>query len=469
VHRTRSTILCIVSAVVLLTNFGGTATAADADAAGVFRVAPFAADVTIPLGHRCMGILPTKARTIDDPLEARGFVLLGPDRPIVLLALDWCELRNGAYDQWRESLAEAAGTTRERVLVCCLHQHDAPVCDSGAQALLDSVGLEKELYDPDFHADCIARVTEALRDALNSPQPVTHLGLGEATVEKVGSSRRVVHPDGRVDYDRYSASGGDPFHSTAPDGEIDPRLKTISLWDRETPVLALHMYATHPMSHYGRGGVSADFVGLARRRWNRDEPRVFPIYVSGCSGDVTAGKYNDGTPAMRPLLADRMYQGMKSSWQATKRHRLTSIAFRNATVDLPFHDGPEFTREALTRTLRDSDAKITDRILAAMSLSSRDRIDRSWPIDMPCVDFGPAQIVLWPGESFVGYQLMAQRMRPDSFVMSIGYGECWPGYVPTEAAFDEGFNHDWRWVARGCEERMRAALENVLQSRAINP
>jgi hypothetical protein len=86
-----------------------------------YRVAPFSADVTLPLGHRCMGILPTKAQTIDDRLEANGLVLLGGDQPIVILALDWCELRNGSYDQWREALAAAARTTRERVLASALH------------------------------------------------------------------------------------------------------------------------------------------------------------------------------------------------------------------------------------------------------------------------------------------------------------------------------------------------------------
>ena len=32
--------------------------------------------------------------------------------------------------------------------------------------------------------------------------------------------------------------------------------------------------------------------------------------------------------------------------------------------------------------------------------------------DMPCLDLGPAQIMLQPGEAFVGYQLMAQQIRP---------------------------------------------------------
>ena len=77
-----------------------------------FRLAAFSTDVTIPLGHRCMGILPTKAKEIVDPLEARGFVLLSDEKPVVLVAVDWCEIRNGAYDQWREAIATAAGTTR---------------------------------------------------------------------------------------------------------------------------------------------------------------------------------------------------------------------------------------------------------------------------------------------------------------------------------------------------------------------
>ena len=77
-----------------------------------FRLATFSVDITIPIGHRCMGILDTKAQRIDDPLEAKGFVLLGREAPIVFVALDWCEVRNGAYDLWRDTLAAAAETTR---------------------------------------------------------------------------------------------------------------------------------------------------------------------------------------------------------------------------------------------------------------------------------------------------------------------------------------------------------------------
>ena len=427
-----------------------------------FQIAPFTADVTIPLGHRCMGVLPRKSEKIVDPLYAHGFVLLGGDKPIVVVAVDWCEIRNGAYDRWREVLAEAAGTSRERVLLSSLHQHDAPISDIGAENLLATVGMSGELFDFAFHEKTIQRVADAVRDSLKSPQAVTHIGTGQAKVLKVASNRRVVDASGRGSHSRGSSSGGNPTLAAAPEGLIDPYLKTLSFWNQDRPLLAMHAYATHPMSYYGRGEVSADFVGMARDLRFRDDQTVKQIYVSGCSGDVTAGKYNDGSPANRPLLAHRLHVAMREAWKNTRRHPLQEVAFRTTQLDLEFRKSETHTSEALRKELEDENASERNRILAAMGLSSRRRVARGQTIDFPCIDFGPAQVVLFPAEAFVGYQLMAQQLRPDSFVMSIGYGECWPGYIPTESDFEEGFNNVWLWVAPGSEARMRTALKTVL-------
>ena len=427
-----------------------------------FQLSTFSADVTIPLNHRCMGVLPQKSKEIVDPLQAHGFVLHGSIEPIVVCAVDWCEIRNEAYDRWREVLAKAAKTTAERVLVSSLHQHDAPVSDIGAGNLLSKVGLEGELFDFAFHEESVQRTAAALKDGLESPQPVTHIGTGQAKVEKVASNRRVVLEDGRVTFGRGSRSGGSPIHSKADDGLIDPWLKTLSFWNGKKPLTAMHAYATHPMSYYGRGGVSYDFVGIARENRRRDDQSVHQIYVSGCSGDVTAGKYNDGAPANRQLLANRLHVAMKQAWKDTKRHPLNKADFRNTKLDLEFRREDAYSMESLLKTLEDEKIDVRKRILAAMALSSRNRINAGNKIDFPCIDFGPAQVVLFPGESFVGYQLIAQKMQPDSFVVSIGYGECWPGYVPTADAFADKFNDVWLWVASGCEPRIRKALEQVL-------
>ena len=58
-----------------------------------WKLATFSADITIPLGHRCMGVLPTKSQKIADPLYVHGFVLLGTELAIYLV-----EVRVGAVD-----------------------------------------------------------------------------------------------------------------------------------------------------------------------------------------------------------------------------------------------------------------------------------------------------------------------------------------------------------------------------------
>jgi hypothetical protein len=61
--------------------------------------------------------------------------------------------------------------------------------------------------------------------------------------------------------------------------------------------------------------------------------------------------------------------------------------------------------------------------------------------------------------------LLAQAARPNGFVVTAGYGECGPGYIPIEKAWDEkdGNLSDWCWVDPGCEELMKKAIEAVLK------
>ena len=433
-----------------------------------WSISTFSSDITIPLGHRCMGVLKTKANRVDDPLQAHGILIKGSEPAIVLVALDWCEVRNDSYQQWRRTLAQAAETSIERVMVCSLHQHDAPVIDAGAQVYLDSQGLQKELYDPDFHQSCLDKLVQAMKRSLKDERPLTHIGYADALVEKIASNRRVQYTDGRVAFNRYSRMNSGSIEAKADEGEIDPYLKTLVFFDHQMPVAAVSCYATHPMSHYGDGAVSGDFVAIARRRLQQETPGVKQIYLTGCSGDVTAGKYNDGAPAMRAVLADRLYVAMKSGFEKARESdsrrplNTSNCKFSCEKLTLPFHDGESFTREAMLKELANVNQSVENRITAAMGLSSLDRVERGEPIDLPCFDFGGVKMILFPGESFIRYQLMAQSFAKPNPLIAIGFGECWTGYIPTEDAFREGFDHGWRWVAEGCEPLIEAKLKSLL-------
>ena len=428
------------------------------------KLGHFKIDATIPLGHRCMGILPAKSKSISDGLELHGFVLLGQEPPIVVVAIDWCEIRNQSYDTWRSRLAKVAGTQPERVLISSLHQHDAPVIDSGAQDLLDQVGLHNELYDRSFHEEVLTRAEHALSAAIEDAQPVTHVGYAQSVVSDVASNRRIVDGSGNVSFSRGSSSGRDPIFKQAPEGLIDPMMRTISFWSQNQCLVEYHAYATHPMSYYGRGEVTSDFVGLARKRLARLDRSIHPIYASGCSGDVTAGKFNDGSPEAREDLTRKIYEAMLANRKGVKKESAPETwGFRNLPLELTYSHAEPLQKEAMERVLQDGSMAVEKRILAAMGLASWHRVQvRKQPIDTPCVDLGIARMVLFPGESFVGYQHIAQEASGALPLLPVGYGECWTGYVPTDAAFKDGFDESWLWVAPGAQKRIERVLQDLL-------
>lgn len=426
------------------------------------HVAHFECDVTPPLGHALMGGGIANATSVVDRLYARGFIVLGAGDPLVFVSVEWCELRNDALAAWRQRIADAVNTSPRRVLISCVHVHDAPIADLTAERLLRASESKASICDLVFHEAVIQRVAQSAAASMARRRRVTHVGLGEATVDRIASNRRYLLPDGKPSYDRMSATR----NVLAREGEvgtIDPKLRTVSLWDGDKPVLALHAYATHPMSHYGKGAISADFPGLALKQVQSAIPGAFHLYASGCSGNVTAGKWNDGSPENRARLAERLGAAMAESCKQTERHALTQCSFRNAPLRLAPRTGDGFGVEELQQRLA-TDPKPFGRCLAALGLSWRHHAGLDNEIDVPVLTLGPAQVLLLPAESYVEFQLYAQSVNPNRYVLTCGYGECGPGYIPIERAWQERDSnlHDWCWINPGSEAAMKRSIRDAL-------
>ncbi len=427
-----------------------------------YRLATFSADVTPPIGHACMGGGIPPVKEIVDPLSARGVVLLGGDRPVVIACVDWCEIRNDAYDRWRDAIAEAVGTDRPRVMLSSVHQHDAPVADLEAQRLLEAAGAKGSVCDLEFHEKAVRNVAEAVRKAIPNARAVSHFGIGQSRVWEIASNRRTIDPDGTPRFDRMSATAS-AERRARPEGTIDPLLRCLSFWDGDAPLAALYHYSVHPMSHYGRGGVSSDFVGAARRQAETVAPGVFSVYASGCSGNTIAGKYNDGNPANREALASRLHQGMVEAWRKSRRVPIGEVAFRNVTFTMPLREEEAF-QEAGLRERIEKGPRPFDQCLAALGLSWRKRVEAGRLVDLPVLDLGSAVYAVLPAESYVEFQLQAQALRREDLVIAAGYGECGPGYIPTDQAVREQDANlgDWCWVGPGAAEALRVALRSAL-------
>lgn len=397
------------------------------------RLAVFDADVTPAVGSQ-MAYDPMTA-TSPLTLRCRGVVLQGAGDPIVLAAVDWIGVANAGHDFFRDVLAQAAGTTRQRVALHAVHQHDAPLCDFSAAEILAAHGRPLQCFDPAITKPLIERAAAALAASLPRSQPVTHVGYGEAAVVEVASNRRIKGPDGKVRAMRFTATQ-DPALRAEPEGVIDPIASVISFWNDDKPLAALTYYATHPQSYYRTGLADPDFPGLARLLRDVAVPGLLHIHFTGAAGNVGAGKYNDGNPANRPVLARRLADGLDAAWKATRKQPITpqQVVWRIVETALPA--SPHLQEERLIQQLANSQ---NEQILGtAMQLAWLHRVQSGHKIDISLLQLGSIGVLHLPGEAFVEYQLAAKALRPDLHLAVAAYGDYGPAYIGTAQSYAEG-------------------------------
>jgi len=415
------------------------------------RLATFDVDATPPVGS--LLTYDPEINKWDLGLRARGVVILGAGQPIVLCAVDWIGIANEGQDAFRKTLADAAGTIPERVALHTVHQHDAPTCDFSAEKILKDAGISPLCFEGTFARELMARLGTAVKQSLGHTQPVTHIGVGEAKVYKVASNRRLLNPNGLFRDCRYSTCK-DSAMRAEPEGLIDPMVSLISFWNANKPVALLSYYATHPQSYYRTGVANPDFPGVARFMRQLAVPQALHIHFNGAGGNITAGKYNDGSLENRGILAERLADGMKRAWEATRREPITAEAIGWAVEPLSL---------PLSKNLEDMQTvmKTTDMVSLANKMSKLvwlQRCKAGKQLDVRCLTLGKARIVFLPGEPFVEYQLAAKAMRTDLFVAVAGYGDYAPGYICTAIAYKQG------GYEAGPASGVTAEVEGVLMS-----
>ena len=402
------------------------------------KVATFQADVTPPIGAPlCHGNVPPVA-SIAEPLTARGLVLCpGDQQPIVLCSVDFVNIGNASNDLWRESLAGAVGTSPSRVTVHTLHQHTAPGVDASTEALLAGHNLSGALFDVGAEKAARDATAQAAAAAVRSGlDAVTHIGTGKGRVEEFASNRRILGPDGKVQYTRGS-SCQDPKIRAFPEGTVDPFVRAIAFFADDRPLAILSYYATHPQSYYRDGIVSYDTVGVARAIREQALPGAAILHFNGAGGDIAAGKYNDGSHENRKILGQRLAEGMRLAWEDMRKTPIhaADVQWKTVAAALPVRTT---IQEQTTRALLADPAQPQrDRVFAARELAFLQRM-QSAPLLLGCLHLGSAKIVHMPGELCIGYQLAAYDMAPSDFVCLAAYGDTGPGYIPLAEQFPQG-------------------------------
>lgn len=403
-----------------------------------YHLARFKIDATPPMGHPLCGGWIKPVEAVDDPLWLRGVVIQGAGLPIVLAAIDWTGIGNDSHRIFCQLLAQAAQTTTDRVALHTVHQHNAPFVDRQANELLNKAKADPRIYSDRFVDDLMEQAMDVVKTSLSDAKPFNQVRVGASKVGQVACNRRVIGPDGKIKFTRTSATK-DPVARAEPEGTIDPILRSLSFCQGDTPLARLYYYTTHPMSYYGDGRVSADFVGIARQYRERDEQDVLHVYFTGAAGNVTAGKYNDGAKSNRVILAGRVYTAMRAADIVGETRRFPVEEIRWKTSEILFPPREDLDLDALKAIIADDKRPTVDRNRNAMTCSWLIRSAEKRPIMLSRLDIGKdATLLHLPGETFVEYQLAAQALDPTRNLFTAAYGDDGPWYIPQERSYAEG-------------------------------
>jgi hypothetical protein len=409
------------------------------------RAATFRADVTPAPGEPLIWVDP--ATEILDPLWAKGVIIDGPGGRVAICAVDWCGIGGWVHRMFRDRLAGGVRTDPGRVAVQTVHQHTAPYIEGGGYELMARLGKPPLMMSRRFLDAVTGRLAAAAAEAMKRLQPVDAIGVSSFGIERVGSARRLM-VDGKL-LIRFSGSGKDRKMAELPEGDIDKRLRTVSLIGGGKPIVRLHYYASHPQTFCCNGQVTADFVGAAREEVEREEG-VPQIYFTGCAGDVTVGKYNDGGAEARDGLAKRLAAGMRASIKSTRSAPLNGMDWKTAGLRLPPKPGAQPAWPPAEVAKMNGTEIYRRAIQAAFPL-------RREPLTVSMLRLGGVRIVHLPGEPLLEFQ----RHAGEAIVA--GYGDISPGYLCPDKAFEEGgYEPSASNGGPGTEAAVKQAMAKVL-------
>ncbi len=153
-------------------------------------------------------------------------------------------------------------------------------------------------------------------------------------------------------------------------------------------------------------------MGMARVV-KAEVPDALHVHFDGAGGNVAAGKYNDGSPENRPILAARLAAGMKAAWESQQKVPISAgqVDWKVVPVSLPLRG--ELVEDSLAKGVADASLDVKARVRLARDLAWARRMKSGHEIPLACLRLGPVCIVHMPGELCVSISSRPRRCVRD--------------------------------------------------------
>jgi hypothetical protein len=164
---------------------------------------------------------------------------------------------------------------------------------------------------------------------------------------------------------------------------------------------------------------------------------------------------------MRPVLTQRILNGIVSSEASLEPHSIESIRWKTNDI-LPPVD-PRFDEQTLMSQISDSTQRVSARNRPSYTVAWIRRIKAELPVTLSSLHINDVSMLHLPAECFIEYQLRAQAAAGSRFVACAAYGDGGPWYVPTAEAYPQGgYAVSVAWCDRAVDPILSAGIANLL-------
>lgn len=430
-----------------------------------FQLRQFKADITPTKAINISGWFESAIAT-ESPIEIRGIIISEGDSHHIVAAIDYCYMVGRSQSRFEAALAQAAGIPPAQVVLQSNHVHDAPMHAEEAHLIIEEFAPGSGLYNEDYFLTAVSASQDAIKQALARPgHSLTSISFNEHRVEQFAATRRCIDENNRAHIRWAKGIADGTWLKNYPEGRIDPMLSQITFFTAgDNPLACLNFYACHPQVSNGRLTWSSDTVGVARDLFEQTHPEVFPIYFTGCAGDVTAGKYTtDAKLRDRLVFGTRLFDAMHGAFKAACAEPLETISWVNRVTDVPLSNIPE-DKSFFENSLKDPKLRLGRKYLAALKLHRLRQNIQTYPFRATLLRLNSAAALFLPSELIVDYQLYAKDLFKAPLAVA-AYGNTFLNYVAIDASFAQGgyeTKPEWTEVAPGIEGAIKHSIAAVI-------
>ena len=401
-------------------------------------------DITPPLGVSLQGYFNMRlADGILDPLLATAVAFDDGNKRAVVMSVDVIGFNQILMDRIRLMIAEAIGTDKEGVFICCTHTHVGPGLTT------QTAGYQNEEYIDTF----MKKLRDVAVLAVQDLAPAK-LSYTRGTVKNVAFVRRYRMKDGSA-RTNPGFQNPDILHALS---DPDENSSLLIIKREGAPEIGIVNFQVHP-DVVGGCKMTADYPKFVRDTYEKLIDNSRCMYINGAQGDTNHFDLRLGPDVCRHGYDRARYMGRKiamsvlADYELAKPLEKTAINYGQKSYDAKYNKGEESQYE-LSRKIdalyKEKGAAAVAEAFGFQGMGATTEIARAQRIlrliDFPeskelyltAVSVGDVVFAGFPGEPFTGIGIGIKNNSKFTLTIPACCANGYEGYYPMLSAYDEG-------------------------------